>query len=255
MRRLTKDKMKYTAVIKYNGQYYVSHKLGSNKKFRFMPYETSHDDDFTNDNIELRKRIAKQLTESSPFKNTYYTRNNCFMAVSLYKRKRLSTKRVAIFTCNELDLNNKSFNVPYCNALRSECEDDTNKIIGWLKLQKIFFPLIMYSLYCLMFLISALFGDESSVNLDLVGFLGIVINYIVRSTSRTKIYYRIVESKFQFISSKPYFDCLSEMFYFLVSFGIASFLGDVSIDSDMLAKLATACLFGDAMDRLIHLDQ
>ena len=51
MRRLTKDKMKYTAVIKYNGQYYVSHKLGSNKKFRFMPYETSHDDDFTNEDL------------------------------------------------------------------------------------------------------------------------------------------------------------------------------------------------------------
>ena len=253
--RLTKDKMKYTAVIKYNGQYYVSHKLGSNKKFRFMPYETSYDDDFSNDNVKLRKRIAKQLTESSPFKNTYYTSENCYKAVLLYRKRWLSIKRVAIFVCNELDISDKSFEIPYCSVLKHECEEDTNKIITWLKWQKIIPPLIMYFPYFLLFFISAFYSKETAVDLDLVGFLGIIINYIGGIVVKTKIYYQKIKSKFQFISSKPYFDCLSEMLIFIASFGIAYCLRDIPINQDMLTKLATAFLFWDAMARLVHMEQ
>lgn len=76
--------MKYTAAIKYNGVYYVSHKLGSNRKFNFIPCETEYDANFKTSNIELRKRIAKKLLDKTSFKNTHYSHEDCYKSVSLY---------------------------------------------------------------------------------------------------------------------------------------------------------------------------
>lgn len=247
--------MKYTAVIKYNGIYYVSHKLGTSKKFKFMSYETDDDLNFKTSNVELRKRIAKELMEKSPFRNTYYTPENSHRAVSLYKTKFLNIKRVAIFVCDTLDDEDKSFNIPYCNAIKHECEDDTNKIAFFLKWIKVIAPLIMYIPYFLIFLYAAFQNGEATFDLDVMAFLGVVFNYIGSFTIGTKWFKKRIGNKFWYSTSKPYWECFTEFIIFLTSFGVAYFLRDIPVDTDRLAKFGLAFLFWDAMARLVRMEQ
>lgn len=247
--------MRYTAVIKYNGVYYVSHKLGSNKKFNFIPCETEYDENFKTTNVGLRKRIAKEITDKTPFRNTHFSREDCYKAVSLYKKDFLEVKRVAIFVCDTLDENDKSFNIPYCEEIKHECEEDAVKIMCWLKWQKIIAPLIMYVPFFLIFLISGLFCKEAELNLDVIAFLGVIINYFISFIKGTKLFRKTIGSRFFYRISKPHIDCISEALVFLVSFAAAYLLQNISIDGNLLAGLGMACLFWDAMNRLIRMSQ
>lgn len=247
--------MKYAAVIKYNGVYYVSHKLGSNRKFNFIPCETEYDANFKTSNTELRKRIAKELLDKTSFKNTHYSHEDCYKAVSLYKKDFLEVKRVAIFACDTLDENDKSFNVPYCEEIKHECEDNANQIMRWLKWQKILAPLVMYIPFFLLFLVAALFRKEAKLDLDMIAFWGVMITHFSSYIRGTKLFKRTIGSAFFYRLSKPYLDCISEALIFFVSFGVAYLLKNASFNENLLSGFGMACLFWDAMVRLIRMNQ
>ena len=82
----------YYAVIKHNGKYYVSRGLVPNCDFTFHHLTISKGGFFRNSNKGLRKEIALQIQNTTPFKNTQHNPSSIHRSVCL-KKVFFSTKQ------------------------------------------------------------------------------------------------------------------------------------------------------------------
>lgn len=251
--------IKYNAVIKYNGVYYVPNTLDAKKKFDFQSFDIDLDDDFVTKNIEknkeLRRLIGKQIQEKTGFSNSQYTSQSIYRVVSLYKRKKFQPHRIAIFCCDRLEESRKQRYIPYCKSIQEQCSDEVNKVMKWLKGSKIWAPAIMYFLYFIAFFAFAWAPNGAIVDLDVVAFFFVVINYVLLAFKSTKMYSRVFLGKPRIVRSVVWSDCLLEMALFVLSLLVALLFKDIHFDEAVLSRLGLSFIFLDALIRLIQMDQ
>ena len=251
----SKDMMTYTAVIKYNGIYYLTHTLNAKKQFEFQKLDTEYDENFKMKNKKLRQLIGLQIQRETAFSNTEYNSENIYRAVSLYKIKAFQPQRIAVFCCDKLNETESKIHIPYCKAIQDECSDTTRSIMGWLKYSKVWAPCLMYFAYFLTFFASAWVPGKESISLDVVAFFFAVINYFLLLFEVSKTYKRIVAWRPSILQSIVHFDCLLEIAVLAISLLLAFACRNVMFDSGMLSRFSLSFIAFDAFIRLMRLDQ
>ena len=80
--------MKYTVVIKYLGRYYVQKESKNSSNFELPTFELVSNrnysaKDFVQSNINIKKEIVAQIMHNTPFRNSKWTGENAYKAISL----------------------------------------------------------------------------------------------------------------------------------------------------------------------------
>ena len=182
--------MKYTVVIKYLGRYYVQKESKNSCKFEFPTFNLVSNrnysaKDFVQTNINIKKEIVAQIIHNTPFRNSKWTGENAYKAISLQKlrakddQNRAKRIKLVIFTCNELRNDKKNEFVPYFSDIKEWCTPATKKIIGRLKVHNNWSTYLFYGFLGLMCILCFLPGVELPFNTDALPFIYSALGGIV----------------------------------------------------------------------------
>ncbi len=252
----------YIAAIKHNGKYYVSRELSIDSKFVFNSFRVDKGGIFKNSNKELRKEIALQIQNETPYRNTDYKDGYSYRSVSL--RRLFSFSRgsffkrikIAIFISNEIEKGAESINLPFSNDVKEQSDDVTIKLMRKLKWDNIWPAFVSLLAYFLIFFLASFMPDNLKVDFDIVAFVFAVTNYllmVIKKKSplyKLKIYRRIVG-----VQNWLAFNGLLEIIVFFISLYIACILQSVDISSSIISKLGIAFIFFDALISLVQREQ
>ena len=215
----TKAKTKRCIVaINHEGKYYVGRKFGENKEFQFIACHYNHQHRFSNFNHELRKEIAQQIQERTPFSNTIYTSDRIERAVSLY-RSPFRHIQYATFYSNQMDTKPKDVYIPYSKNIRNQCDKETKEVLDNIRFKVRWVPFLVYILYAVAtFLIFCTPEGANPQKIDFVSSVVVILCLLFKLIS--KIMDRIVwksQIEFWLYLGRSHFRYLSTLFAFILA--------------------------------------
>lgn len=245
----------YIAVIMHNGSYYVSRNFNEDN-FRFNKYTTNKGGLFNSWNKPLRKEIALQIQEKTPFKNTDF--NNTYLHYSVSLRKIfLFTKgaffkrtKIAVFLSNTFEIRNNTVDLPFGEGVKQQSDKNTRRLMWALKWDTYglsFFAVLMY--FVVFLLSSFIYSDsEVKVNLDLAALVFTIISQVQIIFNSRKLTFKIHFGR-KLICLQNNFLCIGiwEIFVFIIAYFISYFLQPLNISNSALSKLGIAFLFSGVL--------
>ena len=249
----------YYAVTKHNGKFYVSRGLAPNCDFTFHHLTINKGGFFRNSNKGLRKEIALQIQNTTPFKSSQYTPNRvhrsvCLKKVFLFNKSALFKRtKIAIFHSNEIVEDPHSIDFVFGENIKDHCNNTTLKLLRILKWNTIGPSLFAVLLYFVSFTLAAAIHNDTvlGIDLDLIAFVFAVINHLYSLLSckllRKSKFFRKISDLRDWLS----FGGLLELVVFIVSLFVALLLQPVDINSSVLSKLGIAFIFLDALIDMI----
>ena len=156
------DKTKTCIVaINYEGKYYVSRKCGENEEFQFIECHYNNQERFADTNYKLRKEIAQQIHEMTPFSNSIYPSDTIGWAVSL-NRSPFKHIQYATFYSNQMNTKSEDVYIPYSKNIRNQCDKETKEVLSNVKLILRWVSLLVYVLYAMaIFLVLCVLGGAT----------------------------------------------------------------------------------------------
>lgn len=251
----------YYAAIKYNGRYYVSKALTKNSKFVFHNFTINKGGLFRNSNKELRKEIALQIQNETPFKNTKYSADRIYCPVCLKKvflfNKTAFFKRtkIAIFRSDAIEESSSTINLLFGGNIREQCDETTLKLISKLKWNTIGPSFIAVIFYFVSFLLALVIPKDTTVDLDVVAFVFAVINHLYsflncKHLTKFKFFKKLSDLREWLLIGG-----LLEIIVFIISLFVSMLLQPIDINSSILSKLGIAFIFFDALIDMLKRDQ
>lgn len=170
--------MRYTVIVLYKGKHYVHRKWNSDQLFSLPRIEVQFPGK-THNNEKLRQEISETLQKETAFRNTTYTGTFAYKAVSLIKGKYGHTTHVAIFECNYIDSQSSHTNIPFCESIKEQCDNETIRILKKLKRERIWPAVAVNFIYAIVFALCAYTVTDENTLWNVVPFLYALLDYIL----------------------------------------------------------------------------
>lgn len=228
--------MNYTVIIKYQGRYFIQKESKNSSKFEFPTFKLCDKQkysakDFMQSNIDIKKVIAAEIIHKTPFRNSSWTGENAYKAVSLRRirtkndQNEMSKIKLVIFTCNEMRNDKKNEFVPYVSDMNKWCTQSTKRIIRRVKFQNNWSTYLFYAFLFVMFLQP---GDKFPFNADALPFVYSALGGLVAIFQKMALMDRCLEkyNNCPFLSNIPLLFFLLFVGMFLVSLCLSFLVPD-----------------------------
>ena len=247
----------YIAVIKHDGQYYVSRQLMPGSKFAFDSYTVNKGGLFRSSNKALRKEIALQIQNETPFRNTDYNDESIHIPVSLRKmflfNKGTLFKRtkIAVFLSNEFESESEFVALPFDRYIKDQSDETAVRLLQVLKWDTYWAPFLVSFICFIVFVLLTFNPAEWSGNLDLFAFLYTIITQIRTISNNRKALIRSkIVRKFMPLKNALTSCGIWEFFITFLSLYISHMaytLHLVDASSSAISKLCIALIFSGVL--------
>lgn len=239
----------YYAVIRYNRKYYISRTF-TEDSFKFNQYTIHKGGLFNSRNKALRKEIALQIQEKTPFKNTEFNDSNIHHPVSLRrmflfkKGEYFKRTKVAFFISNSFEKRNSSVDLPFCEGVREQSDKNAISLIRAIKRNDYLLSFVLALLYFAIFLLLSFTHTDTKVNLDIVALVfSILCLFEVFINKRDPMFRITIKNRTIYLYKDILFKGLQEVLLFGISLSIAYSLGAINIDNEWISKFSISLIF------------
>lgn len=239
----------YYAIIRHNREYYISRSFNE-ENFKFNEYTIQKGGLFNSWNKSLRKEIALQIQEKTPFKNTEFDNSNIHYPVSLRKmflfQKGAFFKRtkVALFISNSFEKRRESVDIPFFKGVKAQSDKNAIALMRAMKLNDYFmsFGLI---LFCFAIFFGLSFTQVAAkINLDLAALIFTILCQFGVFLNKQNPLLRIkIKDRIIYLYKDVMFKGIQEVLVFFISLLISYGLRTINISSEWLSKISIAILF------------
>lgn len=239
----------YMAVIRHDRKYYISRNFTENS-FAFREFTIDKGGLFNSRNKTLRKEIALQIQENTPFKNTDFNDSNLHYPVSL-KRMFLFEKgaffkrtKVALFISNSFERRSESVDLPFVGGIKEQSDPNAIALMRAIKRYDHWPSFIMVLLCFAFFLCLSFKQTDLKVNLDLAALVyTILCGLQVFFNKRNPLFKMKIKGRIIYIYKDILFKGIQEVLVFGFSLLISYTLRFVNFPSEWLSKFSIAILF------------
>ncbi len=239
----------YYAVIRHNRKYYISRDF-SEESFKFNEYIIHKGGLFSSRNKSLRREIALQIQEKTPFKNTEFNDSNIHCPVSLRKmflfKKGEFFKRtnVALFISNSFERRKESVDIPFVKDVKDQCDKNAIALMRAMK-RSDYFPSFIPTLFGFaVFLLLSLIQTGINTNLDLAALIFTILCQLGVFFNNQDPLLRIrIKQRTIYLYKDIVFKGIQEVLMIYISLLISYSLRSLNISSEWLSKFSIAILF------------
>ena len=239
----------YIAVVRHDRKYYISRNF-TDDSFTFREYTIEKGGLFNSRNKSLRKEIALQIQENTPFKNTDFDGSNLHYPVSLKKmfllKKGTIFKRtkVALFISNSFERRSESVDLPFAGGVKEQSNPNAIALMRAIKRYD-YWPSFIMVLLCFAFFLCLSFKQtDLKVNLDLAALVyTILCGLQVFFNKRNPLFKMKIKGRIIYIYKDVLFKGIQEVLVFGFSLLISYTLRFVYFPSEWLSKFSIAILF------------
>ncbi len=239
----------YIALIRHDSKYYISRKF-TEDHFAFPEYTVKKGGLFNTGNKALRKEIALQIQENTPFKNTEFNNSNLHYPVSLHKfflfNKGTFFKRtkVALFISNSFERRTDSVDLPFDDGVKEQSNQNATALMRAIKRYD-YWPSFIMVLFCFaIFLLLSYKQTALKVNLDFAALVyTILFELRVFFNKRNPLLKMKIKGRIIYIYMDVVFKGIQEVLVFGISLLISYILRFVNFPSEWLSKFSIAILF------------
>lgn len=239
----------YIAVIRHDRKYYISRNF-TEDSFTFQEYTIGKGGLFNSRNKSLRKEIALQIQENTPFKNTDFNDSNLHYPVSLKKmflfKKGAFFKRtkVALFISNSFERRRDSVDLPFFGGVKEQSDPNAIALMRAMKFDA-YWPAFIAVLFSFsIFLLSSFIHTDTQVNLDLAALVfTILCEFQVFFNKRNPLLKLRIGRRIIYLYKDVIFKGIQEVLVFVISLLISYILKPINISSEWISKFSIAILF------------
>ena len=239
----------YIAVIRHDRKYYISRNF-TEDSFTFQEYTIGKGGLFNSRNKSLRKEIALQIQENTPFKNTDFDGSTLHYPVSLKKmflfKKGAFFKRtkVAFFISNSFERRSESVDLPFVGGVKDQSDLNAIALMRAIKRYDYWPSFIMVLLCFAIFLCLSYKQTDFKVNLDLAALVyTILFELQVFFNKRDPLLKMKIKGRIIYIYKDVVFKGIQEVLVFGISLLISYFLRFMNFPSEWLSKFSISILF------------
>ena len=239
----------YYAIIRHNREYYISRSFDEDS-FKFNEYTIHKGGLFNSWNKSLRKEIALQIQEKTPFKNTEFDNSNIHYPVSLRKmflfQKGAFFKRtkVALFISNAFEKRKESVDIPFFKGIKAQSDKNAIALMRAMKLNDYFMPFGLI-LFCFAIFFGLSFTSVAAkINLDLAALIFTILSQLGGFLNKQNPLLRIrIKDRIIYLYKDVMFKGIQEVLVFFISLLVSYSLRTIIISSEWLSKISIAILF------------
>lgn len=251
----------YYAVIRHNRKYYISRDFNEDN-FKFNEYTIHKGGLFNSRNKSLRKEIAKQIQEKTPFKNTEFDNSNIHYPVSLHKmflfQKGTFFKRtkVALFISNSFEKRKESIDLPFFQGIKEQSDKDVIALMRAMK-RRDYWPSLIPNLFGFaVFFLLSLIQTDINTNLDLAALIFTILCQLGAFLNKQDPLLRIrIKQRTLYFYKDTMFKGVQEVVVFYISLLISYSLMSLNIGNEWLSKFSIAILFLCMIINILEKDQ
>lgn len=239
----------YYAVVRHNREYYISRTFDEDS-FKFNEYTIHNGGLFKSWNESLRKEIALQIQEKTPFKNTEFDNSDIHYSVSLRKmflfQKGAFLKRtkVALFISNSFEKRKESVDIPFFKGIKGQSDKNATALMRAMKLNDYFVPFILILFCFAIFFALSLTQVAAKINLDLAALIFTILCQFGSFFNKQNPLLRVkIKDRIIYLYKNVMFKGIQEVLIFFISLLISYSLRTINISDDWLSKISIAILF------------
>ncbi len=239
----------YYAIIRHNREYYISRSFDEDS-FKFNEYTIHKGGLFNSWNKSLRKEIALQIQEKTPFKNTEFDNSNIHYPVSLRKmflfQKGAFFKRtkVALFISNSFEKRKDSVDIPFFNGVKDQSDKNAIALMRAIKRNDYFMSFGLILLCFAIFFCLSFTSVAAKINLDLAALIFTILCQVGIFLNKRNPLLRIrIKDRIIYLYKDVMFKGVQEVLVFFISLLVSYGLRTIIISSDWLSKISIAILF------------